>query len=132
MATTSISTLLTHTKDKGMLLTHTKDKEEVGVVERRCWIRRSGGGWGGGLSFPPPPIAHVDNSAVPSQSNPEEEEEEDSKPAAVQNNDKPPKQAQVDPFMPIPLSRSASKQEREVPQAQAKDSEIPDQNQKAE
>ena len=92
-----------------------------------------GGGWGGGLSFPPPPIAHVDNSAVPSQSNPEEEEEEeDSKPAAVQNNDKPPKQAQVDPFMPIPLSRSASKQERVEPQAQAKDSEIPDQNQKAE
>ena len=35
IATTSISTLLTHTKDKGMLLTHTKDKEEVGVVVYR-------------------------------------------------------------------------------------------------
>ena len=35
IATTSNSTLLTHTKDKGMLLTHTKDKEEVGVVVYR-------------------------------------------------------------------------------------------------
>ena len=94
-----------------------------------------GGGWGGGLSFPPPPppppIAHADDSAVPSQSN--AEEEEDSKPAAAQNNDEPsPRARKVDPFMPIPLSRSASKQERVEPQTQATDNKIPDQNQNVE